>query len=165
MVCPPRPWGSIFWAVWGAFIFAYLSVFIRILYRIQTAAIFYFRPHLPDRKAWKSATILTRSKRKLLSIIYGPHPNNNRWEAQHLGVFHSNTSTVFIWHKMVIMSVLWRALSTCWRSRFPELILQTLNSAMSTSYNRFSSVKCYQYLLKDTSHNNSWFFTKPLSTG
>lgn len=79
--------------------------------------------------------------------------------------FHSNTSTAFIWHKMVMMSVLWRALSTWWRSRFPELILWTLNSAMSTSYNRFSSVKCYQYLLKGTSHNNSCFFTKPLSTG
>lgn len=148
MVCPLRPWASIFWADWGALIFVYLSViicFVRILHRMQTAFLFYFRlSHLPDWKAWKAATVLTGSKRKLLSIIYRLHPNNNRWEAQHLGVFHFNTTTVFIWHKMVIISVLWRALSRWWRSRFPELILWTLNSAVPTSYNRFSSGKCYQ---------------------
>lgn len=34
---PPRPWGSSLWAIWGALIFVYLSVFIcfvRILHRI-----------------------------------------------------------------------------------------------------------------------------------
>lgn len=159
MVFPLRPWCSIFWAIWRTLIFVYLSVFIcfvRILQRIQTSAIFYFRlSHLPDWKAWKSATVLTRSKRKLWPIIYRSHLNNNRWEAQHLGVFHFNTSTAFIWHKMLIMSVPWRALSRWWRSRFPEVISWTFNSAMSTSYNRFSPGKCNQYLLKGTSQNNS----------
>lgn len=28
MICPLRPWGSILWAIWGALIFVYLSIFI-----------------------------------------------------------------------------------------------------------------------------------------
>lgn len=54
---------------WGDLVF--LFVFLcsgKILCTIQTAAIFYFRPsHLPDWKAWKPETVLTRSKRKLCS--------------------------------------------------------------------------------------------------
>lgn len=109
-------------------------VFFVSLCRRQAAALSYFRPsHLLK---WMTCSDKIKEE-PLFSISY-------RREKQHLGVFHS---VVFIWYK-IVTSALLRALTRWQKSRFPELILSTFYSTMSNSYNRFSSVKCYQCLLK-----------------
>lgn len=116
-----------FWGDLEGDVFVFLC--FKILCRIQTAAIFLFQTFT---SAWlegmESSNCPDKIKEEtLFSISYGPDPNSNRREAKHLGVFHSNTSTVFIWYKM-IMSALLRALTRWQRLRFPELTLQTFNS-------------------------------------